>query len=226
MIYDEFFRTIPPRKLFTDKGQINKEALRATLFKSAMKKAYMMLDYDGLPAEIPKRMVKIYLQNVGHFAGFNHNGRKWISWGTYADKLDGYYFPTRYIVANPWIPGLGSRDMAIGSDCIVVKNDSLSEPLTDVVGKYVDMLVENETSMIICDILARAQGLINAKDDAQYESAKEYLKKIFAGEPVPVKSDNFAGDKLETVPFGTAHYILTDLIEKKFFIIILFLIVI
>lgn len=215
MIYDEFFRVIPPRNLFLKDGKVNKTELRNTLFKSAMKKAHMMLKYNNLPEEIPERMIKIYLQHVGHFAGFNHDGRRWISWGSFADKLDGYYFPTKYTVSNPWIPGLGSRTMDIGTGCIIVKNDNMAEPLTEVVGKYVDMLVENETSMIICDILARAQGLINAKDDSQYESAREYLKKIFAGETVPVKSDSFAGENLETVPFGTSHYILTDLIEYE-----------
>ncbi len=215
MIYDEFFRVIPPRNLFLKDGKVNKIELRNTLFKSAMKKAHMMLKYGHLPTEIPQRMVKIYLQHVGHFAGFNHNGRRWISWGSFADKLNGYYFPTKYIVSNPWIPGLGSKTMIIGSECIIVKNDNMAEPLTEVVGKYVDMLVENETSMIICDILARAQGLINAKDDSQYESARKYLEKIYSGETVPVKSDNFAGESLETVPFGTSHYILTDLIEYE-----------
>lgn len=218
MIYEELFKELGLRNLISEKGEINKDFIFRTLMKTVMKKAYMMLKYNGLPDEIPERAVKLYLQSYGHFAGFVLDGRKYISWGNFAGKFDPYYFPKQYIVTNPYIEGLGSRAFDIGGNCIIVKNDDLAESLIDVVSKHVAMLTENETSMIICDILARANGIISAKDDTQHDSVMLYLKQLFNGRIMPVKSDTFTGDNLESVPFGTSHYMLTDLIEYEQYI--------
>lgn len=215
-LYEEMFKNFPLSRLIEKGGTINKEEIRNNLERSIMKKAYMMLDYENLPDSVPKRAVKMYLHGNGHFAGFLKDGTPKISWGAFAGKFDEYYFPKEYIVTNPYMfISENSRRMSIGSDCIIVRNDSLAEPLTHIIAKYVDMMTENEVSMIICDILARAQGIISAKDNAQMESAETYLKKIFSGAIVPIKSDTFAGENMETIPFGTAHYILTDLIEYE-----------
>ena len=216
-LYEEFFNSIYKKPIINEKGEVDKEKIRRTLTRSILKKAYMMLKYKHLPEEVPERAVKMYLQTCGHFSGFWENETRVISWGTFSGKFDGYYFPKRYIVTNPYLLTT-SRDMEIGKECIIVKNDNMAEPLTDVISKHVEMLVENETSMIICDILARAQGLLIGKDDAQIESAQLYLKRLFSGAVVPVKSDSFQQDNMESVPFGTAHYILTDLIEYEQYI--------
>lgn len=205
-------------RLVSQKGEVDKKLIYSTLMSSVIKKAYMMLQYENVPKEIPVRMLKTYLITNGHFCGFTHNGKMKISWGTFAGKPDEYYFPKQYIVSNPYIEGMSGRTLEIGRDCIVVKNDSLAESLLDVISKHVNMLTENESSMIICDILARAQGIMSAKDDAQMESAQAYLKNIFNGKVVPIKSDSFTQDNFETVAFGTAHYILTDLIEYEQYI--------
>lgn len=205
-------------RIVSQKGEVDKKLIYKTLMSSVLKKAYMMLEYENVPKEIPVRMLKTYLITNGHFAGFVHNGKMKISWGTFSGKPDEYYFPKQYIISNPYIEGLDNRTMEVGKQCIVVKNDSMAESLLDVISKHVNMLTENETSMIICDILARSQGIMSAKDDAQMESAQTYLKNIFNGKVLPIKSDSFTQDNFETVAFGTAHYILTDLIEYEQYI--------
>ena len=215
-LYEELFKNFPIQRLIEKDGTVNKDEIRTNLERSIMKKAYMMLDYEGLPKSVPKRAVKMYLHGNGHFAGFLQEGIPKISWGSFAGKFDEYYFPREYIVTNPYMfVSENSRRMVIGKECIIVRNDSLAEPLTYIIAKYVDMMCENEVSMIICDILARAQGIISAKDDTQKMSAETYLKQIFAGKIIPIKSDSFNGENMETIPFGTAHYILTDLIEYE-----------
>lgn len=213
-VYEDLFNKIIYKPIIDKNGEVDKNMLARTLTRSIMKKAHMMFRYENLPEEIPQRMVRTYLQGCGHFAGFRIGERKVISWGAFSGKFDEYYFPKQYIVTNPYMMP-DSRTMEIGSDCIIVKNDSLAEALTDHVNKYVQMLVENETSMIICDILARAQGILVGKDNDQVESAALYLQRLFSGRVVPIKSDSFQQDNMETVPFGTAHYILTDLIEYE-----------
>lgn len=217
-LYTDLLERYGYDRLVSQKGEVDKKLIYKTLMSSVLKKAYMMLDYENVPKEIPIRMLKTYLITNGHFCGFTHNGKMKISWGTFAGKPDEYYFPKQYIVSNPYIEGMSGRTLEIGRDCIVVKNDSLAESLLDVISKHVNMLTENESSMIICDILARAQGIMSAKDDAQMESAQAYLKNIFNGKVVPIKSDSFTQDNFETVAFGTAHYILTDLIEYEQYI--------
>lgn len=217
-LYTDLLERYGYDRLVSQKGEVDKKLIYRTLMSSVLKKAYMMLKYENVPKGIPVRMLKTYLMTNGHFCGFTHNGKMKISWGTFAGKPDEYYFPKQYIVSNPYIEGMSGRTLEIGRDCIVVKNDSLAESLLDVVSKHVNMLTENESSMIICDILARAQGIMSAKDDAQMESAQAYLKNIFNGKVVPIKSDSFTQDNFETVAFGTAHYILTDLIEYEQYI--------
>lgn len=217
-LYTDLLKRFGYDRLVSQKGEVDKKLIYDTLMSSVLKKAHMMLDYENVPKEIPVRMLKTYLITCGHFAGFTHGGKMMISWGTFAGKPDEYYFPKQYIISNPYIDGMSGKTLKIGKDCIVVKNDSLAESLLDVISKHVNMLTENESSMIICDILARAQGILSAKDDAQVESAQAYLKNIFNGKVVPIKSDSFTGDNFETVAFGTAHYILTDLIEYEQYI--------
>ncbi len=217
-LYTDLLKRYGYDRLVNQKGEVDKKLIYDTLMSSVLKKAHMMLEYENVPEEIPIRMLKTYLITNGHFCGFTHNGKMMISWGTFAGKPDEYYFPKQYIVSNPYIEGMSGRTLEIGRDCIVVKNDSLAESLLDVISKHVNMLTENESSMIICDILARAQGILSAKDDAQMESAQIYLKNIFNGKVVPIKSDSFTQDNFETVAFGTAHYILTDLIEYEQYI--------
>lgn len=217
-LYTDLLERYGYDRLVNQKGEVDKKLIYKTLMSSVIKKAYMMLKYENVPKGIPIRMLKTYLITNGHFCGFTHNGKMKISWGTFAGKPDEYYFPKQYIVSNPYIEGMSGRTLEIGRDCIVVKNDSMAESLLDVISKHVNMLTENESSMIICDILARAQGILSAKDDAQMESAQVYLKNIFNGKVVPIKSDSFMQDNFETVAFGTAHYILTDLIEYEQYI--------
>lgn len=217
-LYTDLLKRFGYDRLVSQKGEVDKKLIYDTLMSSVLKKAHMMLEYENVPEEIPVRMLKTYLITNGHFCGFTHNGKMMISWGTFAGKPDEYYFPKQYIVSNPYIEGMSGMTLEIGRDCIVVKNDSLAESLLDVISKHVNMLTENESSMIICDILARAQGIMSAKDDAQMESAQSYLKNIFNGKVVPIKSDSFTQDNFETVAFGTAHYILTDLIEYEQYI--------
>lgn len=221
MLYIDLMKNFGYDRIVSNRGEVNKKLIYDTLMSSVMKKAHMMLRYENLPEEIPERMLKTYLITNGHFAGFVNQGKMMISWGEFGGTLDEYYFPKVYIVNNPYIKGLEKRELNIGKDCIVVKNDNLAEPLIDHISKFVNMLTENEASMIICDILARSQGIISAKNDQQMESASTYLKQVFAGRVVPIKaeSDPFSNEiGLETVPFGTAHYILTDLIEYEQYI--------
>lgn len=221
MLYIDLMKNFGYDRIVSNRGEVNKKLIYDTLMSSVMKKAHMMLRYENLPEEIPERMLKTYLITNGHFAGFVNNGKMMISWGEFGGTLDEYYFPKIYIVNNPYITGLEKRELNIGKDCIIVKNDNLAEPLIDHISKYVNMLTENEASMIICDILARSQGIISAKNDQQMESSQTYLKQVFAGRVVPIKAedDPFSGGPgLETVPFGTAHYILTDLIEYEQYI--------
>ena len=218
MLYIDLMKTYGFDRLVSGKGEINRKLIYDTLMSSVMKKAFMMLKYDNLPEEIPERMVKMYLMTNGHFAGFKVGDIKLISWGTFGGTLDEYYFPKRYIINNPYIQGMDNKNLDIGKECIIVRNDSLAEPLMDHFVKFCNMLTENEASMIICDILARAQGVLKASNDQQMESAQLYLKRLFDANVVPIKSedDPFSnGVGLETVPFGTAHYILTDLIEYE-----------
>ena len=56
-LYTELLERYGYDRLVSQKGEVDKKLIYKTLMSSVLKKAYMMLDYENVPEEIPIRML-------------------------------------------------------------------------------------------------------------------------------------------------------------------------
>lgn len=172
-----------------------------------------MFEYEGLPETIPARMVELYLQINGHLCFARHAGELYVYTGGMGGEPDVYYRPTVYTVANPaqnW-----SKNLAIGTDCTVMRNDSLYLGLMPLYRRYAHALAENELSLHVTDINSRMISLISASDDRTIESARKYLEDIERGK-LGVIAENAFLEGLKAQPLtSSGRNVLMDLMEYE-----------
>lgn len=172
-----------------------------------------MFKYDGLPDTIPQRSLELYLQINGHCAFYEVNDNLYAFTGGLGGEPDAYYMPTIYTIANPALKL--SVNAKIGTDCVVIPNDSLYIGLMPLYGKYATLLAENELTIKVALINSRIIDLIAASDDATKESAIKFLEDVENGK-LGVIGDNAFLESLKTMPYGSRSTSdLTDLIEME-----------
>lgn len=196
MSRDYFFDKIAQPQL------MNKElAIRNTEI-GILNKINNIFEYEGLPPTLVSRFLELFLQTGGHCTVTDVPEVGLVAFqGGWGGKPDMYYQPTKYIVANP---GLNFyKELTIGEDCVLCRNDMLTLGLMPVIHKYSVLLVENLISFRIAAINSRVQFIINAKDDAAAASAKEFLEQVEDGELGVITSDDFM-DTIEINP-GAQH---------------------
>lgn len=172
-----------------------------------------MFTYDGLPDTIPARMLELYLQINGHLAFARHDGGLYVYTGGLGGEPDVYYQPTIYTIANPaqnW-----SANLAIGQECVVMRNDSLYLGLIPLFRRYAHALAENELSLWVSDINSRMISLISASDDRTIESARKYLEDVEKGK-LGVIAENAFLEGLKAQPLtASGRPVLMDLMEYE-----------
>ena len=127
---------------------------------------------------------------------------------------DVYYMPTVYTIANPALKL--SKSLEIGSECVVMPNDSLYLGLIPMFARYASGMTENELSMKIAIINSRIVDLISAPDDRTRASAEKFLADIEDGKPGVIAENAFL-DGIRAQPYGTTanSNALTNLIEME-----------
>lgn len=173
-----------------------------------------MFKYEGLPETIPERMLELYLLSNGHCVITDVDGLLYAFFGGFGGKLDEYYRPTIYTVNNPYLTFYAN--LKIGAECVLCGNDSAYQGLMPLLRHYGSAMIENELSMNIADINSRIISLITADNDTDYESAREYLKKVEAGDISAIGQGAFF-DGVKTQPYAAngSYRSLTDLIEYE-----------
>lgn len=172
-----------------------------------------MFEYGGLPDTMPKKMLELYMMVNGHALVLKHEDNLYVCFGGFSGEPDAYYMPKQYIVANPYLQLFKVFD--IGTDCVLVKNDTMMYGLMPMFSKFASALVENELTMNMVDINSRISALIDAPDDATKASAEKYLQDIEDGKSGIIASTAFF-DGIRAQPYGEHNYQrLTDLIEYQ-----------
>lgn len=172
-----------------------------------------MFEYNGLPDTMPKKMLELYMMVNGHALVLKHEDNLYVCFGGFSGEPDAYYMPKQYIVANPYLQLFKVFD--IGTDCVLVKNDTMMYGLMPMFSKFASALVENELTMNMVDINSRISALIDAPDDATKASAEKYLQDIEDGKSGIIASTAFF-DGIRAQPYGEHNYQrLTDLIEYE-----------
>ena len=206
-----------------DKG-IDKPLLMQAYIRYYLNRLQSMFKWSGLPDTIPARWLESYLLVDGYCCVINTDkGLIATNGGIGADPNE-YYIPTKFIVSNPHIPDEYSagRNYTVNTidgsdDAVFVRNDIYTIGLMPMLVKYCSQMVENDISMNIADIMARATVALSAADDQTKASAEQWLKDIIKGKVGIIGETPFLvanqEQSLRTNPIGTVAGTLTDLIE-------------
>lgn len=216
MDFNNCFHPVFNQKYDFDKP-FDKGLLLDSYIKYYLARLQSMFKYTGLPDSIPSKWLEHFLLVNGQCI-FCKNGEDLIvTTGGQGGDPDIYYIPTKYIVANPYVLESTRKTYTIGEDCVLIRNDTYSQGLIPLLTRYCTQLVENDISLNVTDIIARAMLTITAASTQDKESVDLWFKKLRQGElgaigELPSMVGN--NDKnINITPFRECSSVLTNLIE-------------
>lgn len=189
----------------------NKEKCVTSYVEYMLARTRRMFKYTGLPDTIPDVFLERYLQRNGECIIAEHNGQLYAFCGGLGGVYNEYYFPTKYIVANPYLNF--SKEYTIGTDCILIRNDTEMQGLLPMCSKYASLLVENDLTMRIADINRRVPAIAKVHSDNQKQGFDLLMKRVEDGDLNMSIQDSWE-DMFTTLPFAdslTTH--ITEYIE-------------
>ena len=125
------------------------------------------------PKEIEQRLIL-----NGHCGIANYQGELTAFYGSFYGVTKYMDEWTNYIVRCP----IYTAEKKIGTDVVVIDNNSLRNPTFELVHHYATMLAHTEVSLINCLINSRDSGGVPiASTEKQKASIKEYQNQIFNG---------------------------------------------
>ena len=189
----------------------NKERCVTSYVEYMLSRTRRMFKYTGLPDSIPDIFLERYLQRNGQCIIAEHEGKLYAFCGGLGGVYNEYYFPTKYIVANPYLNF--SKEYTIGEDCVLVRNDTEMQGLIPMCSKYASLLVENDLTMRIADINRRIPAIAKVHSDNQKQGFDLLMKRVEDGDLSMAIQDNWE-DMFTTLPFvdsSTTH--ITEYIE-------------
>lgn len=145
-----------------------------------------MFKYDGLPDTIPAKYLESYLLCNGNalIAEAPTDGKLYAFTGGIGGNPNAYYIPRKYIVANPYLQFTETYDIQNefeDGNAVLIYNDTYSQGLIPMLRRYCMQLVENDITLQLADVLARATINISATDDKTKKSAELWLKRLKEG---------------------------------------------
>lgn len=181
-----------------------------------------MFEYENLPKTIDKRILELFLQTAGQVAFYKYKDNLYFFVGSGSGKPDYYYRSSQYVIVNPALDLSKTVDIYYGDNeikddmCVVMRNDSLTMGLIPLCRKYASLLTENDLSLKIASINARAMSVFVAGDDNTAISAKEFMRQLEAGNGSAITS-NFLSDSDNIVQnvSAAASNTITNLIELE-----------
>lgn len=176
-----------------------------------LNRTQVMFDYKRLPETIPARNLEIMLQLNGNIFFTDAPGDYYVFTGGLGGEPDVYYEPTIYTVANPALNF--SKNLRIGEEGVLIRNDSYGVGLLPMFQKYAALLADNEITMRIATINNRMTKPFAAADDRTKASAEKFMEDIKIGK-LSVITDNAFLESLKVLQTETSSTVrLTDLIE-------------
>ena len=146
---------------------------RDSLFERVMKLFVWENTGDLKPKEIEQRLIL-----NGHCGIANYQGELTAFYGSFYGVTKYMDEWTNYIVRCP----IYTAEKKIGTDVVVIDNNSLRNPTVELVHHYATMLAHTEVSLINCLINTRDSGGVPiASTEKQKASIKEYQNQIFNG---------------------------------------------
>lgn len=164
---------------------LDKDTMTFNHIMYMLNRTNQMFEYSGLPDTIPAYMLELYLQagRMAAFAEFPGNSDYpaglYILNGGLGGPPDPYYRPTLWVGANPALKW--SYSLVIGTECVIIKNDTLMRGLLPLFARYATQMTENEISIRSAQINSRQRTIISASTESEMESADMYMDELVAG---------------------------------------------
>ena len=174
-----------------------------------------MFKYANLPETIPSKEIELLLQTNGYGVFVKIDDDYYIVNCGLGGETDVYNRPTQAVITVPALKY--NANLSIGTDCILINNDSLGIGLLPIFQKYVTLLNENMISMLLANVNKRVTAFISANDDNTVKSAELFLSGIFDGKQ-GVIAENRLFDSLKVNPNSGRDMVLKDLIEFEQYI--------
>ena len=163
-------------------GKPDKGMLLSSYIRYFLARLQSMFIYEGLPDSVPQKWLENYLLVNGSCVWINTEDKGLIVVRAgIGGQPDEYYIPKECIVANPYIADNDNKTYTRDVDCVLMVNDTYAQGLLPLLKKYCSMLVENEVTMNIADIMSRASIILSAVDDNTKASAELFIKRLIEG---------------------------------------------
>lgn len=159
----------------------DKDVLLSSYIRYFLARIQSMFKYDGLPDTIPQKWLENYLLCNGYCVWIKNGDKLVVTFAGVGGKPDIYYIPTECIVTNPYLDQSANKTYTRDVDCVLMVNDTYAQGILPLLKKYCSMLVENELTMGIADIMSRASFILSAADDQTKQSAELFLKRLWEG---------------------------------------------
>lgn len=162
----------------------NKDAAVSQYCFDMMNRIASMFKYEGdIPESFKPEFLDVYLFYYGHACVFKDiEGKLLCTFGNWATEPNPYYIPTKYTIANPYLPAPNqSMTLTDGENCVIIKNDQHARGLKAMFEKHATLLVENDISRILAEYNSRVSDLLVAEDDKTKQSAELFLSRIKEG---------------------------------------------
>lgn len=195
----------------TDYNYLEKEINVALEMERFLNRSIMMFQWHNLPDTIPQEQFELMLQTQGYAIIGQIEGKLYACYGGLGGLLDEYYRPTQAIVSIPYLHFNATWD--IGTDCIIIRNDTLKQGLLPLFSKYITLQNETEITLLLSLVNQRVQRIISASDDMTIKSAEKYLEDIYKGKQGVIGDNAFLESlNITTEGKGTGND-LRDIVE-------------
>lgn len=213
MTDNRFIRKFDVEKYEPEKCILDKRRSVMDKIKYMFNRTIRMFEYKGLPDTIPSIELERMLQEIGYvgicipkhspknITLFNasepvsttKDGEKlpFAFYGSLGGERDAYYNPTIFTVSNPALNF--SDNYTIGSDCVIIRNDTHMLGLYPLFERFAYQMAESEITLRSALILGRAHRAIIADSERAYESTKAYLSSLERGELAAIMDTPLVG---------------------------------
>lgn len=198
----------------------NKENLNFIHTNYMLSKIQTMFEYKGLPDTMPQFNLEDILVRCGHCIVTEIDGELYALSGNGGGEPNAYYYPTHYVVANPYLNL--SKTYEIGIDNVLCKNTSYFFPLLPLVSFYAHQLTENELTLNVADINTRIMTILTAPTVDIKNACEKYMSDIEDGKLSTIldDSDDEFLEGIKTHPYASSGQgnVITQILETEQYI--------
>lgn len=174
------------------------------------------IEYKGLEStKIYKPNLDRFLFTQGYAGIIEDKGELKCLFGTLQGEFDENYNYKFFRIDNPYAKI--NKTYKVGEDVAIIYNDSQHIGLMPLISKYAGLMVENELSIFLADIISRASYIITAEDSGAVKSADNFIEGLEAGKFSAILDEYLTGS-LKTAPLSDNRANFTYFIELESFL--------